>query len=68
VLLRYLTSMPASKPPRLWASADLDAVIERVTPDVLGLLADGVSRSEAVIVAALAGRHPGRRPAHADAP
>jgi hypothetical protein len=32
-------------------------VIERVTPDVLSLLGDGVPRSEAAIVAALAGQH-----------
>jgi hypothetical protein len=44
--------------PRLWSSADLDAMIERVTPDVLALLGDGVPRTEAAIVAALAGRHP----------
>jgi hypothetical protein len=44
-------------PPRLWSSADLDAAIERVAPDVLALLADGVPRTEAAIVAALAGRH-----------
>jgi hypothetical protein len=49
--------MPASKPPRLWSSADLDVAIERVTPDVLALLGDGVPRTEAAIVAALAGRH-----------
>jgi hypothetical protein len=29
-----------------------------VTPDVLALLGDGVPRTEAAIVAALAGRHP----------
>jgi hypothetical protein len=46
--------MPATK---RWSSADLDAVIERVTPDVLALLADGLPRSEATIVAVLAGRH-----------
>jgi hypothetical protein len=40
--------MPASKPSRLWSSArDLHAAIERVTPDVLALLADGVPRAEA---------------------
>ena len=32
-------------------------MIERVAPDVLGLLADGVPRTKAAIVAALAGRH-----------
>jgi hypothetical protein len=49
--------MPATKPSRLWSSADLDAAIERVTPDGLALLADDVPRTEAAIVAALAGRH-----------
>jgi hypothetical protein len=46
--------MPASK---RWSSADLDAMIERVAPDVLTLLADGVARSEAAIIAALVSRH-----------
>jgi hypothetical protein len=41
-----------------WSSADLDAVIERITPDVLALLADGVPRPETAIIAALASRHP----------
>src|SRR5687768_16747360 len=41
-----------------WSSADLAAVIARVTPDVLALLGDGVPRTEAAIVAALAGQHP----------
>ena len=54
VPLRHLTRMPPTKP---WSSADLDAAIARVTPDVLVLLADGVSRSEAAIIAALADRH-----------
>jgi hypothetical protein len=56
--LRHLTGMPAAKPSRLLSSADLHAAIERVAPDVLALLADGVPRAEAAIVAALAGRHP----------
>jgi hypothetical protein len=47
--------MPATKH---WSFANLDAAIEQVTPDVLALLADGVPRAEAVIVAALDGRHP----------
>jgi hypothetical protein len=47
--------MPAVK---RWSSADLDAAIERITPDVLALLGDGVPRAEAAIVAALADRHP----------
>jgi hypothetical protein len=32
--LRHLSGMPAIKP---WSSADLDAAIERITPDVLAL-------------------------------
>ena len=52
-----MAGMRASIPPRLWSSADLDAAIERVTPDVLALLGDGMPRTEAMIVAALAGRH-----------
>jgi hypothetical protein len=43
---------------RFTSSASLNAVIERITPDVLALLADGAPRSEAAIVAALADRHP----------
>jgi hypothetical protein len=50
--------MPASKPPCLWSSADLDAAIERTATDVLALLGDSVPRAEAAIVAALADRHP----------
>jgi hypothetical protein len=41
---------------RPWSSADLNAAIERVAPDVLALLADGIPRTEATIVRALAGR------------
>jgi hypothetical protein len=41
-----------------WSSADLDAAITRVTPDVLALFGDGVARSEAAIVAVPADRHP----------
>jgi hypothetical protein len=45
-------------PSRPTSSADINAAIARVTPDVLALLADGVLRSRAAIVAALADRHP----------
>ena len=38
-------------------TAELNAMIERVAPDVLELLADGVPRSKPAIVEALAGRH-----------
>ena len=41
-------------PTKRWSSADLNTVIERVAPDVLTLL---MPRTEAAIVAALAGRH-----------
>jgi hypothetical protein len=44
-------------PTKRWSSADFDAVIAQVTPDVLALLSDGVPRSRAAIIAALAGRH-----------
>jgi hypothetical protein len=45
-------------PSRLVSTDDLNAAIERVTPDVLALLADGVPRTRGAIMAALAGRHP----------
>jgi hypothetical protein len=44
-------------PPKRWSSADFDAVLARVMPDVLALLGDGVLRSRGTIVAALADRH-----------
>ena len=50
--------MPAAKPPRATSSEDINVMIERVAPDVLALLADGVPRNTAAIVAALADRHP----------
>jgi hypothetical protein len=43
---------------RLWSSVALNTAIERVAPDVLALLSDGVPRSRAALVAALASRHP----------
>jgi hypothetical protein len=50
--------MAGMRATKLWSSADINAVVERVAPGVLALLADGVPRPEAAIVAALAGRHP----------
>ncbi len=50
--------MPATKTPRPTSSDDVNAAIERVAPDVLALLGDGVPRNTATIVAALADRHP----------
>ena len=46
-----------AKPATFTGSADVNAMVERVAPDVLGLLADGVPCTQAAIVAALAGRH-----------
>ena len=53
-----MTHMPAAKPSRLSSSDDVNAMIERVAPDVLALLADGVPRTKRTILAALADRHP----------
>src|SRR3954468_8538699 len=50
-------SMPRTKPSALTGTAELNAMIEWVAPAILGLLADGVPRTKAAIVAALAGRH-----------
>jgi hypothetical protein len=58
---------PTRKPPtasgklpsrRASASEDVNAAIERMTPDVLALLRDGVPRTKGTIIAALADRHP----------
>jgi HEAT repeat protein len=38
-------------------SAELNAMVERVAPSILELLADGVPRRKPAIVEALAGRH-----------
>ena len=45
-------------PKRYPSSADTDAMVERVAPAILELLADGVPRSKRAIAAELAGRHP----------
>ena len=47
--------MPRAKPSAMTGTAELNATIERVAPDVLALLADGVPRTRATVVAALAG-------------
>jgi hypothetical protein len=39
------------------SSAEINAMIERIAPDILVLFADGVPRNKAAIVEALAGRH-----------
>jgi hypothetical protein len=56
--------MPRPKP-TLTGTAELNAMIERVAPDVLGLLADGMPRKKAAIVEALAGRHDKQDVVHA---
>jgi hypothetical protein len=45
-------------PTKLSSSADLNAAIEQITPEVLALLGDGVPRTRGTIIAALADRHP----------
>ena len=45
-------------------SEAVNATVARVAPAVLGLLADGVPRSKATIVEALAGRHDKQDIAH----
>ena len=49
--------MPHRKPSALAGTAELNAMIERVAPDILGLLADGVPRRKPAIVKALADRY-----------
>jgi hypothetical protein len=49
--------MPRTKPSAMTGTAELNAVIERVAPDILALLADGMPRRKPAIVAALAGLH-----------
>jgi hypothetical protein len=46
-------------------SAEINAMVERVAPAILELLADGVPRSKPAIVAALAGRHERQDVVHA---
>jgi hypothetical protein len=49
--------MPRPKPSAFTGSTDINAMVERIAPDILALLADGAPRTKAAIVAALAGRH-----------
>ena len=46
--------MPRPKPSALTGTAELNAMIERVAPSILELLADGVSRTKVAIVKSLA--------------
>jgi hypothetical protein len=45
-------------PKRYPSSAETDAMVERITPAILELLADGVPRSRRAIAAELVDRHP----------
>ncbi len=49
--------MPHTKAFALTGTAELNAMIERVAPDILELLGDGVPRKKAAIVEALATRY-----------
>ena len=49
--------MSRPRPFAFVGTAKLNAMIERVAPDVLAVLADGVPRTRAAVLAALAGRH-----------
>jgi hypothetical protein len=49
--------MPRPKHSAMTGTAELNAMIERVAPAILALLADGVPRTKAAVVKALAGRH-----------
>ena len=57
--------MPRTKPSALTGTAELNAMIERVAPAILELLADGVPRTKPAIVEALAGRHDRQDVVHA---
>jgi hypothetical protein len=46
-------------------SAEVNAMVARVAPAILALLADGVPRSKPAIIEALAGRHDRQDVAHA---
>ena len=46
-------------------SAEINATVERVAPAILELLADGVPRTKAAVVEALAGRHDKQDVVHA---
>jgi hypothetical protein len=49
--------MPRAKPSALTGTAELNAMIERVAPAILGLLADRVPRTKAAVVKVLAERY-----------
>src|SRR3954451_10967633 len=66
---RHRAGMPRAartlSPHAFTGSAELNATVEQIAPDVLGLLADGVPRTKAAVVEALAGRHDKQDVVHA---
>ena len=59
------TSTRKPSPYERAGSASVNAMVERVAPSILELLADGVPRSKPAIVEALAGRHDEQDVVHA---
>ena len=59
------TVPPSPSPYERAGSAGINAMVERVAPAILGLLADGVPRRKPAIVEALAGRHDKQDVVHA---
>jgi hypothetical protein len=59
------TSTRKPSPYERASSAEINAMIERVAPDILELLGDGVPRTKPAIVEALAGRHDRQDVVHA---
>ena len=59
------TSTRKPSPYERAGSAEINAMVERVAPAILGLLADGVPRTRPAIVEALAGRHDKQDVVHA---
>jgi len=51
------TSTRKPSPHEFTGSAEINAMVERVAPSILELLAEGVPRTKSAIVEALAGRH-----------
>jgi hypothetical protein len=59
------TSTRKPSPHERTGSAEINATVERVAPAILELLADGVPRTKAAVVEALAGRHDRQDVVHA---
>ena len=59
------TSARKPSPHVFTGSAEMNAMVERVAPAILELLADGVPRRKPAIVKALAGRHDRQDVVHA---